>query len=258
MNLSKSDLICGHPAMTVRTLLGIIGRGSYSIQCSDGFGHVGLSLTQLYRLILDLFEAGYLEEAEQKRDFMSLSSFDDGFPKYFELTELGYRITSARFTKRMGRKAIDKLIKTVIKRAEQTREFDLVTTEVSRLWVFGSYLDPEVENYGDLDLVMETRPKSEVFGWDSSKGPYAPFSLEDANLHVKGIRERRDEWERRYEAGEIDCRTPGVSDYIELLTWDFKAFDYFMKRGNSRISIHGMDEFKRLQTERIELLYEAE
>lgn len=257
MNLRSDDIICGHSAMTVRDVLTTFCNGAGASRNSSFFAHIGLSLVDIHNLILDLFEEGYLEEPTKETSFFSPVKFDDGFPYYFEATDKGRRVACTRFTKRMKRKTIDNLLKTVLERAKKTAELDLLTFEVSKIWVFGSYLDKTAKDFGDLDLVIEARKKSTIFGFDKPGEMFSHSNL-DSREFTSQITKRYREWDRRYEAGEIDCRTPQITDYISHLMWDDKAFSYYLKRGNSKISMHSMSEFETLKTKDIELVYDAD
>lgn len=264
MKLSKNDLICGQPAVHVRDLLKLFSSGHYQAVNSAYFTQAGMSIVDVQRLILALHEEGYLEAVTAKNkgeyadDFLSRirESMDreDEFPFSFNLSIKGRRFASTRFSARMKRKTVERLVKTVTERARLTSTTNVLAFEIDKLWVLGSYLDEDAEDYGNLDLVVETRLKASCFGRSSSS---ERLSEMDPNDLMGQVVSRYNEWERQYQCGDIDCGPPKPDPFGEWY-WDFKTTNYFLKRKNPKISLHSMNDFEHFTTTRIELLYDAE
>lgn len=261
MKLSKNDLICGQPAFVVRDLLKLFSAGHYQASNTHYFSPAGMSLVDVQRLILALHEEGYLEAitSEEQNEYERIlripAESANDFPFSLHLSSKGRRIAVTRFGNRMKRKTIEKLVQTVTERARLTGSMDLLAFEVSKLWVFGSYLDADAEDYGDLDLIVETRFKPSFFGWPGTEDDL--FKVE-INERWEQVVTRYNEWERRYQCGQIDCRPPKPGPYYDGPYWDLKTTEYFLKRRNQKISLHSMNEFQHLKTNRLELLYDAD
>jgi predicted nucleotidyltransferase len=261
MQLASGDIISGQSALVVRQMLRSFSHGWYGTINSNYFHDLGISFIETQELILTLLEDGYLQKGSQD-PFICGEDFES-FPFGLTTTDEGRRIAVTRFGKRMKRKAIENLVSTVILRAEKTTELGCFTHEVSKMYVFGSYLDEDKSDYGDLDLVCEEREKNVFHGSDPVK--YSTNQLldmfsrneESRGVAVKQINERIEEWQLLYEKGSIDCGPPKPHQYASVL-WDTTTVTHMLKRKNHRISLHSVTEFEHLNTDQIRLIYDID
>lgn len=261
MQLASTDIICGQSALVVRQMLRGFSNGSYMTMNSNYFHDLGISFIETQELILALLDEGYLEK-DKPSPYFGGDNFED-FPFGLTTTDEGRRIAVTRFGKRMKRKAIEKLVSTVILRAEKTTELGCFTHEVSKVYVFGSYLDEDKSDYGDLDLVCEEREKNAFHG--SKPVKYSINQLwemfretdEGQNTAIEQINGRIQEWQRLHENGVLDCAPPKPSQY-GWIAWDTTTVTHMLKRKNYRISLHSMAEFEHLKTDQIRLIYDID
>jgi len=261
MLLNKADVVCGQPAMIVRDFLSLIANGEYVIINSDYFDTVGLSVTDSQALILDLLDEGYIQQITERSFF---GGEKGNFPGGLTTTAKGQQVACARFGKRMKRKAVERLLKTVLDRAQQTSEHSVFIFEVNKIYVFGSYLDETGDSYGDLDLVLDIRSKkTPFFGSDPVRYEFDELMNmyhQDGDGRHKAIEQisgRFNEWYRLHDEGLIDCK-PAKPGQYSASGWDLSAVPHYLKRRNHRISIHSMEEFALLVTNEKQLVYDAE
>jgi hypothetical protein len=142
MRVSKKDVICGLPAPTARQLMRVFyDDHSVAVACEVlGLDH------QAARDQLCAFEsAGYLRQVDRG------STADD---ERWITTVRGNALAQANFGKAINRATAARHLAGVV---ERTRTYNadrgrLLT--VAEITVFGSYLDPDADRLGDLDIAV--------------------------------------------------------------------------------------------------------
>jgi len=88
------------------------------------------------------------------------------------LTDAGRGISAASFTKRISRARANELLENLLQRASQINSTIGKPGEsplaVSKIWIYGSFLDENRDELGDIDLVIETT-RTDSFGLDQFK-----------------------------------------------------------------------------------------
>lgn len=257
--MKHPDSICGYPFITVRTFLRTFCHGDYHLQCSEFFENTGLSITECRDLAINLYRQGHLDVRRNRHGNIDSNDWLYGL----EATPTGRALAMKSTTKRMSRKTITKLAKTVMQRASEVNDWLCFIYTVDRIWVFGSYLDDNAVDFGDIDLVLEWGNKSEFIGSEDVKSrtggiatnnvievfgeDYEALS-ENINLRIAKLLDFK-------ERGKITYRLPkgGMYDWV---AWDMKAAQHHVKRSNHRISIHSLAEFKGLSTDNALLIFD--
>jgi len=145
MRISRHQVICGVPAFDLRAAF---RRLSY--------GWTALDL------------AGLLKASEEEAEEILGALVAEGFAEpdllfggqYFRLTLRGGALAEASALKPVQRRKADELVAEAVERAKQINADDRELYQVSRLWVFGSYLT-DAEELGDVDLAFELSRKGE-------------------------------------------------------------------------------------------------
>ncbi|MEZ8733810.1 hypothetical protein [Vibrio sp. 10N.239.312.D08] len=257
--MNHPDTICGYPFITIRTFLRLYAHGEYHLQCSEFFENSGLSITECRELAMDLYRNGYLDVRHNRHKNIDTNDWLYGL----EATPSGRALAMKSMTKRMGRKAITKLAKTVMARASEVNEWPCFIYTIERIYVFGSYLDNNAVDFGDIDLIIQWGDKTEFLGSECVMAKSGGIATNDVinvfgqdydSLH-KNISLRSDKLYELKERGKISYRIPKGGMY-DWLAWDIKAVQHHVKRNNHRISIHSMPEFKELTTDKALLIFD--
>src|SRR5207244_9199864 len=79
----------------------------------------------------------------------------DSSEQYYEVTTLGNALAMATAGKPIHRRTADRLLSDFLSRVKQVNEDDHFLYKVTRVVVFGSYLDAQKETLNDLDLAVD-------------------------------------------------------------------------------------------------------
>jgi len=145
-------------------------------------------------------------------------------------TTAGNALAMASFNKPITRAKAEKLLAGVLERADAYNGDDTHLLTISRLRVFGSYLDPDVDELGDIDLAVEFRDNA-----DDSLSVDQRSRLELAYAHASG-------------------RTFG--NIVEELDWPRREAVMILRNRSAYINIT-REDLDRL-TDRSETVFEAD
>lgn len=138
MKYEKGQIIAGLPVLKVRDLLK--KRESFNVDAIEYL--LKVSRIEAQRILNELVSGGYLEPRE-------------GREGSYEKTPLGLRLATVSGTPRMTRAKADELILQAVTRAMEIAQDPDFTLEVKRMVLFGSYLDPQVQDLGDVDIAID-------------------------------------------------------------------------------------------------------
>jgi hypothetical protein len=144
MRLDKADVVCGLTASDARDVMRLFG--------SPKPQHM------LQQWTTDTEALARALEAEGLFEIRLVSG--DG-ETWWETTIRGNALAQASFRKPISRKTAEGHLKAVLERVEEYNADSNHIYEIVRLIVFGSYLDPDASQLGDLDLSIITRERVE-------------------------------------------------------------------------------------------------
>lgn len=143
MRLSKTDSVSGIPAPIARALMRRIGgRSWYRTGVEETLADYGVA--DPARAAQALISDGLLEP---KAEF-------NGEP-IFEATVRGNAVAMASFGRLITRATADRLVAGLLERAKDYNSDGTKPLFVKRLRLFGSYLDPETDRLGDVDVEVQ-------------------------------------------------------------------------------------------------------
>lgn len=122
----------------------------------------GLSFSDMHSVILESISIGDLEPEDSQE-----------YPSSLELTVQGRAKTMKSFAKRLKRKTLDNLVEKLIDRADEALHHNFLGAKVDRIAIFGSYLNEDAKDFGDLDVVIETSRKVDAPSISSYGDAYA-------------------------------------------------------------------------------------
>lgn len=141
--------IAGLPAKQVRDLLFFCGLTFYAQRIAM---KLKWPLKRAVDLMLALEKEGYVERLKVDED-LDIS---------WQRSRLGQRLVCARFGQRLKRATAEGILDGVVERVRALNQQAHSVKYVSRLCVFGSYLDPKVATLGDIDLGYSLSPRPGV------------------------------------------------------------------------------------------------
>jgi hypothetical protein len=142
MRVSKDDVICGLPAPAARQLM-----RAYSDYHSPDLAAemLGLDPDAAEEQLRELEAAGYLHQTERESAVGDLR---------WITTVLGNALAHASFSKPISRATAERHLAQVVERAAAYNADPGYLLTVKEIAVFGSYLNPDVDRLGDLDLAV--------------------------------------------------------------------------------------------------------
>jgi len=105
-------------------------------------------------LIKELLKDNYIKTAvfDKKNIFFDKDS-------EYQLTEKGHRLCSARAVSPINRAKADKILSEFMQRVTEINTNDYFLYKVEKIILFGSYLNPENIDFGDIDIAFKIKRK---------------------------------------------------------------------------------------------------
>ena len=163
MKLNSNDLICGIKAKLIRDFF----TKNEQLQDPDGphatnFTMLGLNTKKETQLFIKRLEKeGYYAKNTTHNKII-----------YWIRENKALAITNAKFIKRISRTKANKILSDFLERIKQLKKDDYYISHVTEARVFGSYLDDEVEDLGDIDVQVDlelkpgyTHEQANEIGW---------------------------------------------------------------------------------------------
>lgn len=145
MRLSRSDHVAELPATDARKLMRRFGEAQPENRISDWIDTGSRTGTEVARAFAD---AGYLR----------VRVVHDG-ETWWETTIKGNALAQASFGRPITRATAQRHLAGVIDRAQRFNADASHLVDISELVVFGSYLNPDIQHLGDLDLGVTFRSR---------------------------------------------------------------------------------------------------
>lgn len=143
MKIDKKTLICGIPIIKIREFMRRYRTPeSFSLQTiTDYFELTAPSGTSLLN---ELLNSEYAECVNTDK---------------YKVTIKGNALAQAKFVKRMDKAKADKIFNEFMKRVAEINEDESYIFRISKLCLFGSYLNQDANDYGDIDIAYELEHK---------------------------------------------------------------------------------------------------
>ena len=85
------------------------------------------------------------------------------FNNDYQLTSKGQTLCAARSVPPMNKEKADKIFNEFMQRVEEINNNDYYLCKVEKILLFGSYLNSENDDYGDIDIAFELKRKIDNF-----------------------------------------------------------------------------------------------
>ncbi|MDQ1060353.1 putative nucleotidyltransferase [Arthrobacter globiformis] len=142
MRVSKTDAIAGLPAELARAIVRKFrGREMVAEAVADLLEDAGYELDAVFA---GLEAAGYMERVR----------VDDDGDVWWDTTIQGNALAMASFGKPISRRTADRLVSELLERAQAYNADPGKPMFIDTLRVFGSYLSPEIDPIGDVDIEL--------------------------------------------------------------------------------------------------------
>lgn len=142
MRLTRKQTICNIPILKIRDYFDHIRPAK--ITPDKIREHFDLDEAHALELIKELLAEGYIEPVDSE----------------YQLTVKGNALCVARYTSPLNKEKADKLFKEFMERVEEINTNDYYLYKVSKIVLFGSYIDPEKTDFSDIDIAFELAPKT--------------------------------------------------------------------------------------------------
>ena len=161
MRLQKTDFVAGVPAAVARDVVRKY-RGNPRVAEAATEILTAAGYTDVHGVFAQLQTAGYLE----------VDSVDEDGDTWWQTTIQGNALAMAGFGKPITRTTADRLLAGVLERAKSYNADPTKPLAIARLRVFGSYLDPQIDPLGDVDLelLVARRPGYDPFAYGTASG----------------------------------------------------------------------------------------
>lgn len=146
MQIGKDELLAGVPAKRLRDALSKMGHDSWSRKKLRE--ELKLPRTGWADILARLKEEGYLDASDRLRG-------------WYRAGPAAPRLINVRFIRRIDRAKADALVAGLIQRAKDINADDRFVLAVTELRAFGSYIEPDKNDLGDVDIGfgVEVKPK---------------------------------------------------------------------------------------------------
>ena len=142
MRVAKTDVIAGVPAGLARAIVRRFrGREMVAEAVADLLSGTGFELTAVFA---QLEAGGYMEKVQ----------VDSDGDIWWDTTIQGNALAMASFGKPISRKTADRLVSGLLERARTYNADPDKPLFINTLRVFGSYLSPEIDPIGDVDIEL--------------------------------------------------------------------------------------------------------
>ena len=150
MKLNSNDLICGIKAKLIRDFF----TKNEQLQDPEGpyatnFTMLGLNTKKEIQLFIKKLEKeGYYAKNTTHNKII-----------YWTRQNKALGITNAKFIKRISRTKANNILSDLLERIKQLKKDNYYISHVTEARVFGSYLDDEIEDLGDIDVQVDLELK---------------------------------------------------------------------------------------------------
>lgn len=197
MRIKRNERIAGVPVLKIRDFFN-------RLNSADGNTFSQDRLCDLFHLSCE--EGALLIKELQDRNF--IEEMVDGY----SLTLRGAALSIARCVPPIHKEKADKLLSDFLDRVREVNDHDVYLYRVSGVWLFGSYIDDNATDYGDIDIAVELSRK-----------------IEDPNEHI-----RRNQ-EAVMEAARKGRNFPTIFDQLDYAR---RLVLLKLKNRNQYISLH--------------------
>ena len=145
MRIDRKEVIAGFPILRVRDFLSMIG--------SD---LIDLQRVKSYFKIKDRAARALINELVAKGFIVKEKSRGNG---YYEVTIAGNAFSMAKCVAPLNKAKVDKIFSEFMERVQEVNKSDFYLFRISKVLLFGSYIDPAKSDYADIDIAIELEPK---------------------------------------------------------------------------------------------------
>jgi hypothetical protein len=179
ITLDLNDKLAGIPYRVLRDYFGdIIRYPDYSLTVSGLENVFSLPTARTRALIRALLTEGLIEHDTSRAYHLDGRLVEKA--RQFKLSTKGHSLAGASTMPRMTRATIDKLVASVWKRALEVASDERFAMKFDMLGVFGSVMDSQAQDFGDLDVVYRLCYKPR---WER-KGDSSQWHRDIENFHV--------------------------------------------------------------------------
>jgi predicted nucleotidyltransferase len=152
MKFDKNAIIGGYPIKKIRNFLKNLGHDSIEIEyLSNSFK---ITHDEAKSLLEELVKLDYMEVFQEKDEI-----YNENNSPLYQITLAGSSLAYSNFLPRIPRQKAETIYKSFMERVAEVNSNDYYLVEVTKVILFGSYLDTNEQELGDVDVAIEIRNK---------------------------------------------------------------------------------------------------
>ncbi|KQM02343.1 hypothetical protein FF86_10705 [Frankia sp. CpI1-P] len=200
VRVSKTDEICGMPAPTARELMRAIAHDSVDDDYIASWLDVAASAAT--RIRESLVAEGYLEcSSEDERDSLHVTTIK------------GNALAQASFSPQIHRRTAEKNISGMLERVREYNRDNTKILAISRIQIFGSFLDSSSDRIGDIDLAVTILRRPDKDSYIKALYAYCNASGRRFGTHLDFL-----DWPRVEAIRTVKGRSPAINVTNEDIT----------------------------------------
>ncbi len=144
MRVNASDKILGIEAKHLRKFFRDHTSGQFDANSIKYWPELKLtSEEKIMKFFEDMIKEGYIN----KKDFNGSA--------YYELENKALSLVNAKFIKPISKEKATEVVKELLERVEKMNNTDYYIMRVESIYAFGSYIDKNAKDCGDIDLIIK-------------------------------------------------------------------------------------------------------
>ena len=151
MRVNSSDKILGIEAKHLRKFFRDHTSGQFNASSIKYWPELKLtSEEKIVKFFRDMIKEGYIN----KKDFNGSA--------YYELENKALSLVNAKFIKPISKEKAIKVVKELLERVETLNTDKYYIVRVESIYAFGSYIDKDAKDCGDIDLIVNLKLKDGI------------------------------------------------------------------------------------------------
>lgn len=146
MRIHKNDIVCGISILNIRNFFRIV-KNSEEFTFSKLKEYFCLEKGKTDSFMLELISNGFIELCENR----------------YKLTLKGNALCIAHCVPPINKEKADRIFQEFMQRVEEVNNDDFYLYKIRKLLLFGSYLNPNNSDYGDIDIAFDLERKIENY-----------------------------------------------------------------------------------------------
>jgi predicted nucleotidyltransferase len=159
MRVNSNDIIAGVQAKNLRRFFRDNKFNNFNPDDLKYYDYLKLNSSEkIFEFIKNMIEEGFIKkESENSR------------PGQYTLDDKALTFSNAKFIKPISREKADTVVKELLERVETLNKDNYYLVRVDSIHAFGSYIDENAKDFGDIDLIIKLKRKDGIDNEEARK-----------------------------------------------------------------------------------------